>query len=124
MAKSVEITASFDEKDEAIQEDVTNIVDVARGSAVRSANAIMTSAYCLIGQHIDEAVVQYTLGRLPNKVMAVEYLIILPDEGFLTSEIEHTQKKLDYINTSLRGIKKSDHANARKDIQDRPESDP
>ncbi len=54
MAKSVEKTASFDRKYEAILEDVENIVDVAQGSAVRSVNAIMTATYWLIGQHIVE----------------------------------------------------------------------
>lgn len=54
MANSVEKTASFDRKYDVILEDVKNIVDVARGSAVRSVNAIMTATYWLIGQHIVE----------------------------------------------------------------------
>lgn len=52
--KSIEKTASFDGKYEAVLEDVANIIDAARGSAVRSVNAIMTAAYWLIGQYIVE----------------------------------------------------------------------
>ena len=39
----------------------------------------------------DEAVARYALEGLPNKVMASEYLTVLPDEKELVAEIERTQ---------------------------------
>ena len=62
----------------------------------------------------DEAVARYTLEGLPNKVMAAEYLTTLPDEGLLASEIERTQKTLDFSEPY--------HANTRKGMKDKSES--
>jgi len=51
----------------------------------------------------DEAVARYALERLPNKVMASEYRMALPDEKELAAEIERTRalledrKRLDLI---------------------------
>lgn len=43
----------------------------------------------------DEAVARYALEGLPNKVMASEYRMALPDEKALTDEIERTRESLE-----------------------------
>lgn len=42
----------------------------------------------------DEAVARYALEGLPNKVLAAEYRMTLPDEGVLAAELERTRKML------------------------------
>jgi hypothetical protein len=42
----------------------------------------------------DNAVAHYSLEGLPNKVMASEYLLALPDEKLLIEQIEQTQRSL------------------------------
>jgi hypothetical protein len=42
----------------------------------------------------DEAVAKYALEGLPNKVLAREYKLALPDEKLLIAEIEKTQARL------------------------------
>ena len=48
----------------------------------------------LCAQH-DEAVARYSLSGLPNKVMATEYRLALPDESILVAELEKTQRELE-----------------------------
>lgn len=43
----------------------------------------------------NEAVAHYSLEGLPNKVMAAEYRLALPEEKVLTAELEKTQRALD-----------------------------
>lgn len=43
----------------------------------------------------DEAVAKYALEGLPNKVMAAEYQMTLPDEETLATELERTRKRLE-----------------------------
>lgn len=43
----------------------------------------------------DEAVAHYSLEGLPNKVMAAEYRMALPEEKVLTAELEKTQRALE-----------------------------
>lgn len=43
----------------------------------------------------DEAVAHYALEGLPNKVMAAEYRMALPEEKVLTAELEKTQRALE-----------------------------
>ena len=43
----------------------------------------------------DDAVAHYALEGLPNKVMAAEYRMALPDEELLTSELKKTQRVLE-----------------------------
>ncbi len=43
----------------------------------------------------DEAVAQYALEGLPNKVMAAEYRMVLPDEDTLAGEIMKTQRLME-----------------------------
>lgn len=43
----------------------------------------------------DNAVAKYTLAGLPNKILATEYKLALPDEKTLAAEIEHTRKVLE-----------------------------
>ena len=43
----------------------------------------------------DEAVAHYALEGLPNKIMAAEYRMALPNEDLLTSELEKTQRALE-----------------------------
>ena len=43
----------------------------------------------------DEAVAHYALEGLPNKVMAAEYRMALPEENVLTAELEKTQRALE-----------------------------
>ena len=54
MTKPIKKTALLDERYETIFDDVASVIDVARASAVRSVNAIMTAVYWLIGQYIVE----------------------------------------------------------------------
>lgn len=54
MKKPAKKTALLDERYETVFDDVASVIDVARASAVRSVNAIMTAAYWLIGQYIVE----------------------------------------------------------------------
>jgi hypothetical protein len=42
----------------------------------------------------DEAVARYALEGLPNKVLAAEYRMTLPDEGVLAAELERMRKML------------------------------
>jgi predicted nuclease of restriction endonuclease-like (RecB) superfamily len=43
----------------------------------------------------NEAVAHYSLEGLPNKVMATEYLMALPDEKLLTAELEKTHRAIE-----------------------------
>ena len=43
----------------------------------------------------DEALVHYSLDGLPNKVMAAEYRIALPDEEILVAELERTRQVIE-----------------------------
>jgi predicted nuclease of restriction endonuclease-like (RecB) superfamily len=43
----------------------------------------------------DAAVARYALDGLPNKVLAAEYRMILPDEKVLTAELERTRRALE-----------------------------
>ena len=43
----------------------------------------------------DEAVAQYALEGLPNKVMTAEYCTALPDEELLASAIDRARKAID-----------------------------
>ena len=47
----------------------------------------------------DEAVAHYSLENLPNKVLAAEYKMALPDEQVLVDELKRTQKML-----TLKGV--------------------
>ena len=46
----------------------------------------------------DSAVAKYSLEGLPNKVLAAEYKLNLPDEKLLEEEVEHTRKMLERKN--------------------------
>ena len=41
------------------------------------------------------AVARYALEGLPNKVLAAEYRMALPDEKVLATELEHTRRMLE-----------------------------
>jgi len=43
----------------------------------------------------DNAVAKYALEGLPNKVLATEYKLTLPDEKLLAKEVEKTRKLLE-----------------------------
>lgn len=43
----------------------------------------------------DEAVAHYALEGLPNKVMAAEYQMALPDEKLLAEELERTRQRIE-----------------------------
>ena len=43
----------------------------------------------------DEALAQYSLDGLPNKVMAAEYRITLPDEELLAAELDRTRRVIE-----------------------------
>jgi predicted nuclease of restriction endonuclease-like (RecB) superfamily len=49
----------------------------------------------LCAQH-NHAVARYTLDRLPDKVLAAEYRMTLPDEKTLAAELERTQARLEH----------------------------
>lgn len=55
----------------------------------------------------DEAVAHYSLDNLPNKVMASEYRLALPDEKLLAAQLERSQRALEQ-----RGRAKSDKEKA------------
>ncbi len=57
----------------------------------------------------DQAVAHYALEGLPNKVMAAEYRMALPDENVLTAELEKTQRALE-LRSSERGTPTADEA--------------
>lgn len=48
----------------------------------------------------DNAVAKYALEGLPNKVLAAEYKLVLPDEKVLAKEIEQTRKGIERRNAS------------------------
>lgn len=48
----------------------------------------------LCAQH-NHAVAHYTLDRLPDKVLASEYRMVLPDEKTLATELERTQAVIE-----------------------------
>jgi hypothetical protein len=43
----------------------------------------------------DSAVAHYALDGLPNKVMASEYKLALPDEQLLATELERTKRSIE-----------------------------
>ena len=43
----------------------------------------------------DEALARYALDGLPNKVMAAEYRIALPDEALLVAELDRTRQAIE-----------------------------
>jgi hypothetical protein len=54
----------------------------------------------------DEAVAHYSLDNLPNKVLAAEYKMALPDEQVLVDELKRTQKMLTQIMLTTKGVSK------------------
>lgn len=50
----------------------------------------------------DNAVAKYALEGLPNKVLAAEYKLVLPDVRLLTKEIEQTRKIIEARKESIR----------------------
>ncbi|MBI1249372.1 DUF1016 family protein [bacterium] len=74
----------------------------------------------LCAEH-DEAVARYSLEGLPNKVMAGEYKLALPDEALLVAELEKSQRELERQGITLEteakqaiGKKKAKSAKKRK----------
>ncbi len=51
----------------------------------------------------DAAIVHYALENLPNKVLAAEYKMKLPDEAILASEIDRTRRALEIRSVVTRG---------------------
>lgn len=49
----------------------------------------------------DEAVAKYALEGLPNKVLAAEYQMTLPDEKMLAAELERTRRLLETYSVSI-----------------------
>ena len=49
----------------------------------------------ILSSEKDEAVAHYVLGNLPNKVLASEYKLALPNEKLLAAEIEKTRERLE-----------------------------
>ena len=54
MTTTAKKSDSLDKRYQSVYDDVSGVVDVARGHAARSINSIMTAAYWLIGQYIVE----------------------------------------------------------------------
>ncbi|MFH2029179.1 MAG: PDDEXK nuclease domain-containing protein, partial [Bacteroidota bacterium] len=48
----------------------------------------------------DSAVAKYALEGLPNKVLASEYKLVLPDAKLLAKEVEQTRKMLEQRKTA------------------------
>ena len=61
----------------------------------------------LCAQH-DEAVARYSLDGLPNKVMAAEYKLVLPDESILVAELEKTQREMEHRGLAIEAVPKAD----------------
>lgn len=53
----------------------------------------------------DEAVAKYALEGLPNKVLAAEYKMVLPEEKVIIGEIERTRKMLESRRSAALGAK-------------------
>jgi hypothetical protein len=53
----------------------------------------------------DEAVAKYALEGLPNKVLAAEYRMVLPDEKVIVREMEETRKMLEARRSPVPGTK-------------------
>jgi hypothetical protein len=53
----------------------------------------------------DEAVAKYALAGLPNKVLAAEYKMVLPEEKVIIGEIERTRKMLESRRSAALGAK-------------------
>ena len=51
----------------------------------------------------DEALARYALEGLPNKVMAAEYRITLPDEGLLAAELDRTRQVIELRGSATSG---------------------
>ena len=62
----------------------------------------------------DEAVAHYSLEGLPNKVMASEYKLALPDEAVLVAELEKTQRALESRGIVIESTKRADRSRRRK----------
>ena len=56
----------------------------------------------------DEALAQYALDGLPNKVMAAEYRIALPDEKILMAELDRTRQAIELRGSVTFGAPKMD----------------
>jgi hypothetical protein len=54
----------------------------------------------------DESVVRYALEGLPNKVLAAEYRMTLPDEEVLAAELDRTRKIIEGYATRKRKRKR------------------
>lgn len=54
----------------------------------------------------DAAVAHYSLEGLPNKVMAAEYKLALPEEAVLAAELEKTQRELEHRGVPIRSAAK------------------
>jgi predicted nuclease of restriction endonuclease-like (RecB) superfamily len=73
----------------------------------------------LCAQH-DEAVARYALEGLPNKVMAAEYKLVLPDESVLVAELEKTQRELEQRGMAVESAPKSRSKTMAKNRQATP----
>ncbi|PQO44295.1 YhcG family protein [Blastopirellula marina] len=54
----------------------------------------------------DAAVAHYSLEGLPNKVMAAEYKLALPEEAVLAAELEKTRRELEHRGVPIRSAAK------------------
>ena len=67
----------------------------------------------LCAQH-NRAVAHYTLDRLPNKILAAEYRMTLPDEKTLVAELERTQAALEHRTPPKKTAGKAKRKRGRK----------
>ena len=69
----------------------------------------------------DEALAQYSLEGLPNKVLAAEYRITLPDEELLAAELDRTRRKIELrVSATLEGPTASASLSVKKPGDDEP----
>ncbi|MCY2967873.1 MAG: PDDEXK nuclease domain-containing protein [Planctomycetota bacterium] len=68
----------------------------------------------------DEAVAHYSLDNLPNKVLAREYRLALPDEKLLTEQLKQTQRALA-ARTAAESRTNVDNAAGTRSEQSKPE---
>ena len=69
----------------------------------------------------DEALAQYSLEGLPNKVLAAEYRITLPDEELLAAELDRTRRKIELrVSATLEGPTASASLSVKKPEDDEP----
>ena len=71
-------------------------------------------AIFLASAKTDEAVAHYSLENLPNKVMATEYRMVLPNEKVLTAELKRPNERWNRVKSPTRPCGKQQPVEERR----------